>query len=94
MQPDNKYNKLTIVVQNITNNLTNITKIVRIQVKLFYVNVVISAKNITPVVDQKVRLFYVNDGELLNYREWQKLSLFFKKLNVTTDKDKLFLNDY
>ena len=30
MQPDNKYNKLTIVVQNISKNVGNITKIVRI----------------------------------------------------------------
>lgn len=92
MKEGNAYNKLTMILKNISNDTSGIIQLTRLQVKLIYVNNVLSPKSKDVIVDHKVRLFFINDGIPLDYKELHQLSLFFKKSYTRTDEDKFFLN--
>jgi hypothetical protein len=57
MKEGNAYNKLTMILKNISNDTSGIIQLTRLQVKLIYVNNVLSPKSKDVIVDHKVRLF-------------------------------------
>lgn len=87
------YNRLGMIVKNISTTVPAPKKFVNMTAKLMFINNVTNPKYDEPVVASKIRIFYVRDGIPLQLDELQQLTVYFRKLFVETDTDKFFLSN-